>query len=89
MTVRSGAAGNAMVMFISSICNRSTARGKTRCGTERMGGHRTLHPTVLPAQCSHTLCPQPILLRTENSSGKCSDWEQEDVFPVQLQAGTI
>lgn len=44
MTVRRGAAGNAIVMFISSICNRSTARRKTYYNTKWMWGHGTLHP---------------------------------------------
>lgn len=31
--------------------------------------------------------PLSLVLRTENCSGNCSDWEQEDAFPVQLQVG--
>lgn len=44
MTVSRGAAGNAIVMFISSICNRSTARRKSVTGRE----HEAKEPCITP-----------------------------------------
>lgn len=79
MTVRRGAAGNAIVMFISSICNRSTARRKTYYNTKWMWGHRTLQPHITPHSelCNmKSTVPSPpslILVKRRNSSPKHSN----------------